>query len=113
MKRNKITQVRNEIAKAIGCLAECAREHSCGEELLERFGCCITVEFDVTEYEFRRVEVSSVDVSKEDRDYPNIADYVFFELGKILGEMNSENENDYLETLSVSERKEYYFWLSA
>ena len=30
-----------------------------------------------------------------------------------LDEMNSENENDYLETLSVSERKEYYSWLSA
>lgn len=113
MKRSKITQTRNEIAKAIGRLVECAREHSCGEELLERFGCYITVDFDVTEDEFRRVEVSSVEVSKEDRDYPNIADYVFCELGKELGDMNSENENDYLETLSVSERKEYYSWLSA
>lgn len=113
MKRSKITQMRNEIEKAIGRLVECAREYSCGEELLEMFGCYITVEFDVTEDEFRRVEVSDVSVSKEERSYPNIEDFVFSELGKRLDEMNSENENDYLETLSVSERKEYYSWLSA
>lgn len=113
MKRSKITQVRNEITKAIGRLAECAREYSCGEELLERFGCYITVDFDVMEDEFRRVEVSCVDVSKEEKSYPNIEDYVFCELGKKLEEMNSENENDYLETLSVKERREYHSWLSA
>lgn len=112
-RRNKITQVRNEIAKAIDRLSDRARYNDCDEELLDRFGVSIQVEYDVTDDFYRRVEISDVDVSGDKRSYPNIAEDVCMVLGKRLDEMNNENESDFLESLSPSERREVFEWMEA
>lgn len=112
-RRNKITQVRNEIAKAIERMAYRARHNSCDEELLERFGVLIQVEYDVMDDFYRRVEIVDIDVTGEKRSYPNIAEKICEELGKRLREMNEENEADFIEGLSPSERKEVYAWMEA
>lgn len=112
-RRNKITQVRNEIARAIERMAYRARHNSCDEELLERFGALIQVEYDVMDDFYRRVEIIDIDVTGEKRSYPNIAEMICGELGKKLNEMNDENEADFIEGLSPSERKEVYEWMEA
>lgn len=112
-RRNKITQVRNEIAKAIECMVHRARHNSCDEELLERFGVLIQVEYDVNDDFYRRVEINDIDVTGEKRSYPNIEEMIFEKLGKRLNEMNKENEVDFIEGLSPSEKREVYMWMEA
>lgn len=112
-KRNKITQMRNEIAKAIERLVQRARHNSCDEEILERFGVLIQVEYDVVDDFYRRVEIIDIKVSGEKKGYPNIAEMISEKLGKKLSEMNEENEVDFIEGLSPSERKEVYAWMEA
>lgn len=110
-KRNKITQVRNEIMKAIERMAQRARYNSCDEELLERFGVLIQVEYDVMDDFYRRVEITDIEVSGEKKSYPNIAEMICEMFGKKLNEMNEENETDFIENLSPSERREVYEWM--
>ncbi len=104
--------MRNEIAKAIENLASRAQVNEYDEEILERFNVSITVEYDVNEDAFRDIELVDVSVQGE-KEYPNIADYVFRELSKKVIEISRENENDYLDSLSPREKREYYAWLSA
>lgn len=110
-KRNKITQVRNEIMRAIEQMAQRACQNSSDEELLERFGVLIQVEYDVMDDFYRRVEITDIEVSGEKRSYPNIAEMICEILGKKLNEMNEENETDFIENLSPSEKREVYEWM--
>lgn len=111
-RRNKITQVRNEIAKAIENMAcRACHNNSCDEELLERFGVLIQVEYDVIDDFYRRVEISDIEVSGEKGSYPNIAEMICEILGKKLNEMNEENEVDFLDSLSLSEKRVVFEWI--
>lgn len=112
-RRNRITQVRNEIARSIDRLAYRTRINSCDEEVLERFGVSIQVEYDVMDDFYRRVEIIDLSVSDGERkDYPNIAKMVGDRLGWRLKGMNEENENDFLDSLSLPEKKEIFDWIS-
>lgn len=112
MRRNRITQARRAIDKAVDALISRMGTYGVDFEAI-RDGAEINVELIIDDDLYRRVEVADLYLySDKERQFSNIEKMVRKRLEEAVEAYNRETESAYMEGLNRGERQRYYAWLA-
>lgn len=111
MKRNKVTEARNEIARAVRKLENHIGQDTVDEVEMEKYKTTIEVEYDIKDDLYREVEVMNVFVVRDnEHECPRLEDMIRQKLEEECDAYNRESEEYYCEGLSRRARRDYYAW---
>lgn len=111
MKRNKVTEARNEIERAVKRLIKNIGHDVVDEVEMTKYKTTIEVEYDIKDDLYREVEVMNVFVVREnEHDCPRLEDMIRKKLEEECEAYNRESEEYYCEGLSRRARRDYYAW---
>lgn len=112
MRRNRITQARRAIDKAVDALISRMGTYGVDFEAI-RDGAEINVEYTIDDDLYRHIELVELYVySDKERQFSNIEKMVRKRLEEAVEAYNRETESAYMEGLRTGERQRYYAWLA-
>jgi GTP cyclohydrolase I len=111
MKRNKVTEARNEIERAVKRLINNIGQDTVDEVEMEKYKTTIEVEYTIKDDLFREVEVMNVFVVRDNEHLcPRLQEMIKKKLEVECDAYNRESEEYYCEGLSRKGRRDYYAW---